>query len=144
MAELSTEATAGIGGQRVRAGLDAKGLVAVLLVLAVLAWVAYQWANRLADNADLNTPPLQPADERDGGMASIMATLNPLDGSPRHCHVAEPRHHYSGYIYLPHRYPRTVGGNITNTIHHGFSSMRLPAASDVSLWMANPPSEVAW
>ena len=144
MAELGGTATAGIGGARVRAGMNLQVTGILLLILGVLAWLAYQGANQLSDNADLNTPPVQPQDERDGGAASVMARLNPLDGSPRHCHIAEPRLHYQGYVYLPHRYPRTVGGEITNAIHHGFSSMRLPRNNDVSLWMANPPSEVAW
>ena len=144
MPEIGAGAAVGIGGSRVRGGLDLKLTAGLLAGLAVLAWLAYQGATRISDNADLNTPPSQDPDERDGGMASVMARLNPLDGSPRHYHVAEPRHHYQGYVFLPCRYPRTVGGEITNTIHHGYSSMRLPAANDVSLWMANPPSEVAW
>ena len=144
MPEINAKVTAGIGGESVRGGLDVKATTAVLVGLALLVWVGYQLAGRMTDNADLNAPTVQPPDERDGGMASVMARLNPLDGSHRHSAVCEPKHHYSGYVFLPCRYPRTVGGEITNAIHHGYSSMRLPAANDVSLWMANPPSEVAW
>jgi hypothetical protein len=144
MAEIKGSATAGIGGQKVRAGIDVQGVIALAIILLFLAWLAYQLATRITDNGDLNTPPRQPADERDGDMSGLMAGLNPLDGSVKHAQVCEPHQHYRGYRYLPHRYPRTVGGELTNTIHHGFSSMRLPAASDVALWMANPPSEVAW
>jgi len=142
--EISGGATAGIGGSSVRGGLDLKVTLGMLAGLAVLAWFGYTQANRLAPNADLNTPPRQPQDERDDGMASVLAGLNPLDASPRHSHVCPAHHHYQGYVYLPCRYPRTVGGEITNAIHHGYSSMRLPAANDISLWLSNPPSEVAW
>jgi hypothetical protein len=144
MAEVSAQAAAGIGGSRVRGGLDVKLTAGLLAALGVLAWIAYQMATRLDTNAGLSTPPKQDADERDGGMASVLATLNPLDGSHRHAVVAGPEHHYSGYVYLPHRYPRTVGGNVTNTIHHGYSSMRLPCENDISRWISSPPSEVPW
>lgn len=144
MPDIGASATAGIGGGKVSAGLDLKLTIGLLSALGLLAVIAYHAATQLRPNADLNAPPKQPADERDTGMATVLATLNPLDGSERHSHVAEPRHHYQGYVYLPCRYPRTVGGEITNAIHHGYSSMRLPMAGDISEWIAAAPSEVAW
>jgi hypothetical protein len=144
MPEVAGGATVGIGGSTVRGGLDVKMTAGLLAALALVVWAGYQLAGRMTDNADLNAPPRQPQDERDDGAASALARLNPLDGSDRHAQVCETRHHYQGYVYLPCRYPRTVGGELTNTIHHGYSMMRVPMASDISQWIANPPSEVAW
>lgn len=60
------------------------------------------------------------------------------DGNVPHCH---PQQHHAGYVYTPHRYPRTAGGEITALIHHGYSSMRVPMEQDVQ-WLIAPPSEV--
>ena len=45
-----------------------------------------------------------------------------------------------GYVFTPHRYPKVVGGEISNAIHHGFQSMALPQEGDM-LWLSAPPSE---
>ena len=60
------------------------------------------------------------------------------DANVAHCH---PEQFHAGYVYTPHRYPRTAGGEITALIHHGYSTMRIPSSSDTQ-WLIAPPSEV--
>src|SRR5215469_17957415 len=80
----------------------------------------------------MNQPPKQPHPDDD---------LDRLtDSGAPHCH---PQQHHAGYVYTPHRYPRTTGGEITALIHRGYSTMRIPAADDAQ-WMIAPPSEVMW
>jgi hypothetical protein len=65
------------------------------------------------------------------------------DPHPDHPIFCQPEDHHAGYVYTPHRYPRTTGGEITVAIHRGFSSMRVPNVEDVQ-WLIAPPSEVSF
>ena len=76
----------------------------------------------------------------DSGEALLRAYHDAPDNYARVCY---PEEHHAGYTYTPHRYPRTVGGEVTATIHRGFSTMRIPNTQDVR-WLISPPSEVAW
>ena len=44
-------------------------------------------------------------------------------------------------MFAPHRYPRCVGGEISNLIHYGHATLRLPAEDDMT-WLKYPPGEV--
>ena len=111
-----------------------------ILLAAALALVAYigaDWAGRRGRHTDLYAPEKQPAPVEQEPLirAHILA-----DGYSRLC---QPEDHHAGYTYTPHRYPRSVGGDVTTLIHHGYSSMRIPNVQDVQ-WLISPPSEVAW
>jgi hypothetical protein len=95
----------------------------------VIAYVTYQMLGQ-DPTGGFNQPPRQP--QADNDVARITTYQDHL------CHPAE---HYNGYTYTPHRFPRQCGGEITNAIHHGWSSMRVPASQDVQ-WLIAPPSEV--
>ncbi len=109
------------------------------LVFVAVAWIGYEFATRDNGNADLTQPPKQPAPE-DSDAAARLGILNGLDG---HSVVCMPAEHHAGYVYATHRYPRTVGGEITNVIHRGFTSMRVPDVTDAQ-WIISPPSEAQW
>lgn len=103
--------------------------VVVILTAGVMSGVIYtrvkpQWP--------------QPAKQAapDSGIAGYA-----VDG---HQHLCQPHQHHSGYTWTPHRYPRTVGGEITATIHHGYSPMRVAANTPDAQWIVNPPTEIAW
>lgn len=112
------------------------------VVLGGLAFAAYKGGAALTVNADLNAPVQQPADDRDTDLERALGGLNQPDGHKQH--VCLPHQHFNGYVFTPHRFPRTVGGEITAAIHHGFSSMGIPAKGDLAEWMVRPPSEAAW
>ena len=100
-------------------------------VIAGILAGAYLWKS-LAPTGGFNQPPRQPHPDDD------IARLT--DSGAPHCH---PQQHHAGYFYTPHRYPRTVGGEITAVIHRGYSTMRVPNVNDVQ-WIIAPPSEVMW
>lgn len=94
---------------------------------ALLGW----WLiGQLRPTGGFNQPSAQPSPDDD------LSRLT--DGNVAHCH---PQQHHAGYVYTPHRYPRTAGGEITALIHRGYSSMRVPMEQDVQ-WLIAPPSEV--
>ena len=109
------------------------------VLLLIVAGGGYWLAGLTRRNADLHAPQYQPAPEDPLFAANAGLPVAP-DGHSAFC---LPDQHHAGYTYTPHRYPRTAGGEITNTIHHGWSSMRVPSAQDVQ-WLISPPSEVAW
>jgi hypothetical protein len=77
--------------------------------------------------------------------ASGDADVDPWTNGPDgYHHGCQPHQHHRGYVYTPHRYPRVCGGEITNAIHRGFSSMRVPAATPDADWIVSPPTEQAW
>lgn len=119
--------------------MEDKHWVLLAVVLAGLAYAAYELASASRRNADLTAPPRQPAPD-DADAQARMGFMVAPDGHSRLCQPAE---HHAGYTYTPHRYPRTVGGEVTAAIHHGFSSMRVPNVDDVQ-WIISPPSEAAW
>lgn len=79
----------------------------------------------------LGQPPRQPHPDDD------LARLT--DSGAPHCH---PEQHHAGYVYTPHAYPRTTGGEITALIHKGYSPMRIPQNTSDVQWIIAPPSEV--
>jgi len=99
---------------------------------ALAAWLASRVIGGGATGG-FNAPPAQPAPDDD-----LHDYLNPHPDHPVVCGRAD---HHAGYTYTPHRYPRVTGGEITNAIHRGFSSMRVPNVADVQ-WLIAPPSEV--
>ena len=119
--------------------LEGKHYAAAAAALAVLAYITYQLAIRARENADLTAPSKQPAPED----SDAAARLGDLVGADGHQPVCMPHEHHAGYVYTPHRYPRTVGGEVSSAIHKGFSSMRVPAVTDAQ-WIISPPSEAAW
>ena len=56
--------------------------------------------------------------------------------------VIGPQQHLNGYVYTPHRFPRVCGGEISNTIHYGWASLRIPHDRDMT-WLTAPPGEVS-
>jgi hypothetical protein len=92
---------------------------------------AWLWQG-LHPTGGFNQPPEQPHPDDD------IARLT--DSAAPHCH---PEQHHEGYVYTPHRYPRTTGGEITALIHRGYSTMRVPMSDDVQ-WLVAPPSEAMW
>lgn len=113
--------------------------VFLVIVIAALAYAAYEWAGFTARNADLTAPPAQAAPD-DLEAEARLGWFRAPDGHSVICH---PEDHHAGYTYTPHRFPRTVGSNVTSAIHHGWASMRVPNVQDVQ-WLISPPSEVAW
>jgi hypothetical protein len=55
-------------------------------------------------------------------------------------HFVTPEQHIGPVVYLPCRYPRHSGENLTCLIHQGFSSLTAPHFLDQS-WAWQPPSE---
>ena len=105
--------------------------------LAILLVAAYLFYRQVEDGKDgFGKPQKQLA-----GDADVDPWTNAPDG---HHHLCRPHQHHHGYIYTPHRYPRTVGGEITAVIHRGYSPMRVPAATPDADWIVSPPTEVAW
>jgi hypothetical protein len=82
-----------------------------------------------------NQPPKQP--QPDDDLSGL------VDPHPDHPLFLQPQDHHAGYVYTPHRFPRTTGGEITAAIHRGFSPMRVPRSEDVQ-WLIAPPSEVSF
>ena len=109
------------------------------IVVLALAYVAYELAGFTSRNAGLTAPPQQGAPD-DFEAEARLGWFRAPDGHSVLCH---PEDHHAGYTYTPHRFPRSVGANITSAIHHGFASMRVPNVQDVQ-WIISPPSEVAW
>ena len=101
-----------------------------LIAAAVAA--AWLWTRHDGITGGLGQPQHQPQPDDD------LARLT--DSGAPHCH---PQQHHAGYVYTPHRYPRTTGGEITAVIHRGYSTMRVPSSRDVQ-WLIAPPSEVAF
>lgn len=106
-----------------------------VLVLGGAAWATFA----AGDGAgDLAKPKDQPAPVDD----IARFTTYSRDGHPGH--LCEPQDHTAGYVYARHRYPRTVGGEISAVIHRGFSTMRVPAGTPDEQWIIAPPSEAAF
>jgi hypothetical protein len=103
--------------------------LALAVAFGVIGYVLTQMLGQ-DPTGGFNQPPMQPAADDD--VARVKTYQDHL------CHPAE---HWHGYTFTPHRYPKHCGGEITNTIHKGFSSMRVPASQDVQ-WLIAPPSEV--
>lgn len=112
---------------------------ALALVLIIVGYLGVAAASKTRRNADLTAPQRQAVPD-DPLFAANAGLPVAIDGYSRVCLPAD---HHGGYVYTPHRYPRCVGGEITSTIHHGFSSMRIPHVTDAQ-WIISPPSEVMW
>ena len=46
-------------------------------------------------------------------------------------------------VFLPVRYPKLSGSTVSSVVHHGWSALNKPAASDGD-WVERPPAEVDW
>ena len=103
--------------------------LALALAMGIIGVITWQMVQQ-DPTGGFNQPPAQPRADDDLARLSSYAQV-----------VCLPDEHHAGYTYTPHRYPRTCGGEITATIHHGFSTMRIPNSQDVQ-WMIAPPSEV--
>ena len=108
--------------------------------VALLAYAGYTLAGKTSVNADLNAPQAQPMPDEFTAQARLGIFVHP-DG---HQNVCLPEQHHAGYVYTPHRFPRSVGPDVTNAIHRGFSSMRIPGNAADAQWIIAPPSEVMW
>ena len=97
--------------------------------IAAALGVVFLWTRHDGTTGGFNRPQFQPQPDND------IARLT--DSGTQHCH---PEQHHAGYVYTKHRFPRTVGGEITALIHRGYSTMRVPASADVQ-WLIAPPSE---
>lgn len=86
---------------------------------------------QMAPTGGFNQPPEQPGPDDDLARMTY--------GNAPYCH---PQQHHAGYVYTPHCYPRTAGGEITAVIHRGFSTMRVPRDTPDVQWIIAPPSEV--
>jgi hypothetical protein len=107
-------------------------LGALAVIAATVAWPMFA-----GGGSGFAQPQAQPVPDTD--LNRIMDYQ--LDGHPGV--ACQPHQHHSGYTYTRHRYPRTVGGEITALIHKGYSPMRVPNVTDVQ-WIIAPPSEVMW
>ena len=120
------------------------------------AWRAYQAALLRADQG-LRVARLDPVGQQLVGIPALaqpylqpppaeleaQARLGWFTAIDGHSVICAPEDHHAGYTYTPHRYPRTVGADVSAAIHHGFSVMRVPNVEDVQ-WIISSPSEVAW
>ena len=109
------------------------------IVVAAVGYIGYELVATKMENGGMPNPQRQPAPDDDEAALRI-GYFRAVDGHSVLCH---PEDHHAGYTYTRHRYPRTVGGEVTNAIHRGFSSMRVPN-SDEAQWIIAPPSEDAW
>ena len=77
-----------------------------------------------------------PPDEQDptGSRAADLHALG-FAGSQVHLAPSGP-----GNVYLPHRYPNGIGGNITALIQSGFLPLRIPGGGDWSFF-TRPPAD---
>ena len=98
----------------------------------MLAWTAW----RSQSESAMAQPQKQAQPEDD----LIGFTAHTKDGHPGV--ICERDDHHQGYVYTPHRYPRAVGGEISNAIHYGWSAMRVPRNTPDAGWIVSPPSEV--
>jgi hypothetical protein len=110
------------------------------IVVAAVGYAGFEITAQLGGgNGGMKQPDRQAAPD-DAEAALRIGWHRAVDGHSVICH---PEDHHAGYTYTRHRYPRTVGGEVTNTIHRGFSSMRVPNSDSVQ-WLISPPSEAAW
>ena len=111
----------------------------LVIVVAAVGWAGFELVALKTENGGMANPQKQPLPD-DWEAALRIGWHRAVDGYSVLCH---PDEHHSGYVYTRHRYPRQAGGEITNAIHRGFSSMRVPNVQDVQ-WIISPPSEAAW
>ncbi len=62
--------------------------------------------------------------------------FTPPPGQP----VVGPEQIIGGTVWVPHRYPRVPGLEITALINYGHATLRLPHSRDTA-WITRPPSE---
>jgi hypothetical protein len=111
------------------------------VVLALVGLGGWQVIAKVSGNNGGMPRPGKQAQPDDFEASLRIGRLVAVDG---HSVVCQPHEHHNGYVYTGHRYPRAVGGEVTNSIHHGFSMMRVPAGTPDEQWIVSPPSEVAW
>ena len=114
-----------------------------LLGLAVIAigYGGFQVTAAISGNNGGMPRPQRQAEPDDLESALRIGQMRAVDGHSVLCHPSE---HHGGYVYTKHRYPRAVGGEVTNAIHRGWSMMRVPQGTPDEQWIISPPSEAAW
>jgi hypothetical protein len=60
---------------------------------------------------------------------------------PLEPHLAQPAD-LTAAMFLQHRYPVSVGGEISAVIHRGWNSTRIDETDPMSNWAMFPPSEI--
>lgn len=108
------------------------------LALAAVAWATVYVVGRTSHGNGLSAPEHQPLPEDYEARLRVEGMTGDM-----HSHLCYPHEHHAGYTYTRHRYPRSVGGEVSTLIHRGWSQMRIPNEGDVQ-WIISPPSEVAW
>ena len=111
----------------------------IVIVVAAVGWMGYELTALVHPNGGMSAPERQPLP----GDAEALARLDWHHAPDGHSVLCHPEDHVSGYVYTPHRYPRSVGGEISNAIHYGWSSMKIPNVKNAQ-WIIAPPSEDAW
>lgn len=109
-------------------GLIAAGGAFALLV----AWIAWSTNGRGAIpryDTPSTTVSLAYAPELDTGSHYF---------HPNYCHSENQQQ-----IWMPHKYPRVSGGNLSTLIHRGMDALKEPSPYDNS-WRVQPPGEVMW
>jgi len=111
------------------------------LVLIVIGYGGFQAVAYVSGGNGGMPKPGRQAEPDDLEASLRIGQMRAIDGHSVLCH---PEEHHTGYVYTKHRYPRAVGGEVTNSIHHGWSMMRVPSGTPDEQWIIAPPSEVAW
>jgi hypothetical protein len=100
------------------------------VVLAVIAGIAlaFVWVGvRKSPSGGLKVPARATED---------VPPFTPPPGTP----ALGTFDHVGAVVVSPHRYPAGCGGEISNLIHYGHASIRLPHSKDID-WLTQPPSE---
>ena len=111
------------------------------VIIALIGYGGFQLTALISGNNGGMPQPGKQAEPDDFEAALRIGRMRAIDGHSVLCH---PEDHHSGYVYTNHRYPRNVGGEVTNSIHHGWSMMRVPSGTPDEQWIVSPPSEAAW
>ena len=111
------------------------------VALAVIGIGGWKITAAISGNNGGMPQPGKQAQPDDFEASLRIGQMRAVDGHSVLCH---PEEHHGGYVYTKHRYPRAVGGEVTNSIHHGWSMMRVPAGTPDEQWIVSPPSEAAW
>lgn len=101
--------------------------------------LGHELALRVSATAELGRPPTPQAPTS----FEAQARSNGLIQADGHASVCLPEQHYAGYVYTPHRYPRSTGGNVSSLLHKGYATFRIPQ-SPFAEWIVDAPSEDAW
>lgn len=106
-----------------------RGHLAILMLILGAA-LAFVWSGvRASPGGGVKVP------------ARATEDVPPFTPPPTHP-VVGVEQHLRGFIYMPHRYPRVCGQEITAVINGGQATLRLPHEKDMD-WLTRPPSEAS-